>query len=123
MWYTEDECDQHISLYADVSKLTPISFWPSLYYTQEFDTWWKHYYTDEIFDVPSLTQHLNNAFAFIHDMRKKGITTHIKEIRAFQKYFETAYKLDDLSWTICEATFILKYKFLEKLLDLKTLRV
>lgn len=52
-------------------------------------------------------------------MCKKGITTHIKEIRAFQKYFEASYRPDDLSRTICEATFILKDKFLEKLPDLK----
>lgn len=41
-------------------------------------------------------------------MRKKGIKTHIKEIREFHKYFETAYRPDGLSHTIREASFILK---------------
>lgn len=51
-------------------------------------------------------QHITDAFASIQDQHKKGITTHIKEIRAFQKYFETSYRPDDLSRTIHEALFL-----------------
>lgn len=100
MCFTEDECDKNLSLYAKVAKLTPISFRPSFYFTQEFDIWWKNCYTNEIFDVLALTQPLTDAFTSIKYKRKKGITTYIKEIRAFQKYFEIVYRHDDLSRTI-----------------------
>lgn len=50
---------------------------------------------------------------------KKGKFTHIKEIQAFQKYFETAYTPNDLGRTICQAVVTLKEKFTEKLGSLK----
>lgn len=119
MWFTKDECDKHLSLYAEVVKLTPISFRPSFYYKQEYNNWWRNYYTNEIFDVFSLTQYLIYDFTSIQDKCKKGITTLIKEIRAFQENFETSYRPDDFSRTIREEAFILKDKFLEKLPSLK----
>lgn len=50
---------------------------------------------------------------------KKGISTHIKEIQTFQKYFEIAYRPDDLSRTICEEAITLKEEFSKKVEDLK----
>lgn len=55
----------------------------------------------------------------MQDKPKKGISTHVKEIQAFEKYFETAHILDYLSRTIREAAITLKEKFLNKIEDLK----
>ena len=67
----------------------------------------------------AFSQHLTHAFDSIHEHFKKGKTTHIKEIKAFQKYFEIVYIPDDLSRTIREAALILKEKFTKKLSYLK----
>lgn len=50
---------------------------------------------------------------------KKGTYTLIKEIQAFQNYFETSYKPDDISRTICKATVTLKEFFSKKMETLK----
>ena len=50
---------------------------------------------------------------------KKGTYTHVKEIQALQNYFETAYRLDDLSRTIRETTVTLKEIFSKKMENLK----
>lgn len=57
---------------------------------------------------------LTKAFTFVQEKVKKGISTHIKEIQAFQNYFETAYRPDDLSQTVYDATLTLKEKFTKK---------
>lgn len=72
-----------------------------------------------MFDVYAFTQHLTNSFAYVQDKSKKGTLTHIKEIQAFQKNFETTYIPDDLSRTIREAAVTLKEKFTKKLKDLE----
>lgn len=55
----------------------------------------------------------------MQERTKKGTYTHIKEIQAFQNYFETAYRPDDLSRTICEEAVILKEKNSKKMETLK----
>jgi hypothetical protein len=55
----------------------------------------------------------------VHDKANKGTSTHVKEIQAFQKYFETAYRPDDLSRTIREAASTLIEKFIKKMEFLK----
>ena len=55
---------------------------------------------------------------YIKDPRKV-FRPQIKEIQAFQKYFDTAYRPDDLRRTIHEAAVTLREKFTNKLLDLK----
>lgn len=120
MILSEAECNERLAQHAyEAAQLIPISFRPSFYCTQEFDTWWKDYYNAEILNVPSLSRNLTNIFSSIQERFKKGTTTHIKEIQAFHKYFEIAYILDDLSQTICEATITLKEIFMKKLPDLK----
>ncbi|KAI5395961.1 hypothetical protein KIW84_062236, partial [Lathyrus oleraceus] len=100
---------------ADASlDIRPVIFRPSFLCTPEFDEWWKDYYSNKFFDVAAFATHLTNAFAFVQDQTKKGIPRHIKEIQKFQKYFETAYRPDDLSRTICEAAAELKRKLTEK---------
>lgn len=73
-----------------------------------------------MFDVKTFTQHLINVFSFVQERTKKGTSTYIKEIKAFEKYFGTVYRPDDLSRTINEATMTLKEKFMKKLSDLKS---
>lgn len=51
---------------------------------------------------------------------KKGTSTHIKEIQALQKYFETVYRHDDLSRTVCGAAVTLKETFIKKMEFLKS---
>ena len=46
---------------------------------------------------------------------KKGRFTHVKEIRAFQKYFEIVYNPMDIHRTVCEAARTLKEKFEKQL--------
>lgn len=87
--------------------------------TKEFDTWWRNYYTEEVFDVHAFTQHLTKAFTFVQDKSKKGISNHIREIQAFQKYFEISYRPNYLSQTIHEAVVTLKEQFSKKIEDLK----
>lgn len=41
-----------------------------------------------MFDVASFTQHITNVFTSVQEKTKKGTSDHIKEIQAFQKYFE-----------------------------------
>jgi hypothetical protein len=72
-----------------------------------------------MFNVSAFTQHLTIDFASLQDRSKKGISTRIKEIQAFQKYFDTTYRLDDLRRTIHEAAVTLREKFTKKLLNLK----
>lgn len=72
-----------------------------------------------MFNVETFTQHLTNVFAYEQESTKKDTSTHIKEIQAFQKYFETAYRPDDLSRTIREAVDTMRENFMKKLPDLK----
>ena len=55
----------------------------------------------------------------MQEKKQKGTSTHVKEIQAFQKYFETVYRPDDLSRTVREAAVTLKEKFLKKMENLK----
>lgn len=96
MYHTEAECNKEMSHYIGITQLTHIPSKPSYYCIEEYVTWWRSYYSTKMFDVPAFTQHLTTIFAFVQDRSKKGISTHIKEIQAFQKYFETAYRLDEL---------------------------
>src|SRR3954469_6995730 len=73
----------------------------------------------QIFDAESLTRELTEAFDDEQEKFYKGTSTHIKEIQAFQKFFETIYRPDDLSLTIREAAVILREKFFAKLDKLK----
>lgn len=55
----------------------------------------------------TLIQHLTNAYSSLQQKFKKGKDRHIKEIQTFQKYFETVYDPDDLSWTIRKGVVII----------------
>lgn len=55
----------------------------------------------------------------MQEKNRKGTCTLIREIQAFQSYFETAYRPDDLSRTIREETVTLKEKFSKKMENLK----
>src|SRR4051812_8359149 len=119
LYLSEEECEKKVNRYAGVTKLSPIPFEPSFYCTPDFHQWWTDYYTSQILDADSLTQELTAAFADVQENFRKGTTTHIKEIQAFQKFFETIYRPDDLSRTVREAAITLREKFSAKLDKLK----
>lgn len=110
---------KQIARYTGRTHLTPISFEPSFLCTPEFGKWWSQYYVEEFYDAPSFTQHFNKAFFFEQEKIKKGTYTHIKEIQAFQNYFQTSYRPDDLSQTIREAAVTLKENISKKMENLK----
>lgn len=64
---------------------------------------------------------LNILLKIFYLCRKKSrkVLTHTKEIQAFQNYFETAYRPDDLSRTIRETVVTLKEKISKKMENLK----
>lgn len=98
---------KQIARYTGKTQLTPINFEANFLCTRDFGTWWNIYYTEEFYDVPSFIQHFYKAFLLVQERTKKGTYTLIKEIQAFQNYFETAYRPDDLSRTIHEAAVTL----------------
>ena len=61
----------------------------------------------------------DKAFLLVQEKTRKGTYTLIKEIQAFQNYFEIAYRPDDLSRTIREAAVTLKENFSKKIKTLK----
>src|SRR3954471_13965103 len=119
LYLTEEECERKINKYIGVTNLSPIPFEPSFYSTPDFHQWWTEYYSSQIFDADSLAQELTAAFTDVQENFQKGTSTHIKEIQAFQKFFETIYRPDDLSRTVREAAVILHEKFSAKLDKLK----
>ncbi|XP_058732451.1 uncharacterized protein LOC131603986 [Vicia villosa] len=119
LYLSEEECEKKVNRYAGVTNLSPIPFESSFYCTPDFHQWWADYYTSQILDADSLTQELTAAFADVQEHFRKGTTTHIKEIQAFQKFFETIYRPDDLSRTVREAAITLREKFSAKLDKLK----
>src|SRR3954469_2423995 len=115
----EDEYESKISKYVGITTLSPVSFERAFYSTIDFHQWWIEYYSTQIFDAESLTRELTKAFADVQENFHKGTSTHIKEIQAFRKFFESIYRPDDLSRTVREAVVILREKFSTKLDKLK----
>lgn len=58
---------------------------------------------------------LKEVFSSLHTKFEKGKSLHIKEIKAFHRYFKTVYDPNNLRRTIFEATKILKEKLIEKM--------
>src|SRR3954471_22267169 len=119
LYLTEEECETKINKYVGTINLSPVPFEPAFYSTPNFHQWWTEYYSSQIFDVDSLAQELTAAFIDVQENFQKGTSTHIKEIQAFQKFFETIYRPDDLSRTVREAAVTLRKKFSTKLNKLK----
>src|SRR4051812_24753726 len=89
--------EQRMARYIGVSTLTPISSAPFFSYSHAFVNWWKDYYTNDILYVCDFTTQPKRAFAFMYECFQKGTTPHIKAIPGFQKSFDLAYGVDDLS--------------------------
>lgn len=87
--------------------------------TPAFAEWWWNYYSTEFLDVEGFKQHLTYAFSTLQVKVAKGRYTHIREVQAFQNYFETAYMPNDLRRTIFEAAVTLRNRFKAKLGSLK----
>lgn len=117
---TEETYFEHLVEQAeDHLELTPFKFQRYFYCIQEFDTWWKYYYTNKFVDVITQSNHLTIDFLPLQTKIKKGTSTHILEIHAFQCSFEIVYDPRNLYLTIFEAATTLKEKLLEKLPGLK----
>ena len=94
-------------------------FEPSYLSTQKFHDWWSKYYQEKFLDVSAFSSLIDQAFPDVQEKIKKSKSTHIKEIQAFQKYFETVYRPNDISRTVREAAVTLKEIFLQKMDNLK----
>ena len=105
---------KQMARYTSKTQLTPVNLEPIFLCNRGFGRWWNEYYTEEFYEVPSFIQHIDKAFLSVQERTKKCTHTLIKEIQAFQIYFETAYKPDDLSRTIREADVTLKEKLQRK---------
>ena len=110
---------KHQEYHADfaVFKLAP--FDPATYMTKGFYTWWTEFYSNNMFDSTEIKDQLTQAFSSLQDHGPKGKTTHCKEIKAFQDYFEIVYDPTQLSRTVYQASLILKEKFTKTLSKLK----
>ena len=72
-----------------------------------------------MFNTTQISKRLTKAFSFVQENIQKGKFTHIKEIQAFQRYFETVYDPTNISRTVFDAAKTLKEKFTKKLPSLK----
>lgn len=70
-------------------------------------------------DSATISQHLTDVFSSLQQKFDKGRSKHLKEIQAFQKYFEIVYDSNDLGRIIREVAVTLKYKMQVKLPNLK----
>ena len=94
-------------------------FQPAFYITKSFYSWWAEFYTTNMFNTTQISKCLTKAFLFVQENIQKGKFTHIKEIQAFQRYFETVYDPTNISRTVFDAAKKLKEKFTKKLPSLK----
>jgi hypothetical protein len=83
--------------------------------TKDFYNWWTAYYSNNMFSTLQIQQHQTEAFSLVQEHVKKGRFTHIKEIRAFQKYFEIVYNPMNMHRTVFEAAQTLEEKFKKQL--------
>lgn len=95
----------------------PVAFTPSYACTVAFHRWWQDYYdcqSNRINPSPLLPQMIL-AFHAVQKNTKKNKGTHIREIQAFQKYFQTVYDPIHLSRTVNNAAQTLRDKIYEKI--------
>jgi len=99
----------------------PIPFAISYACTEAFFRWWQDYYKRQASRVnpESLLPQLISAFDIVQNKVKKTKGTHIREIQAFQKFFQTVYDLLYPKRTVYYAARILKDKILEKIPTMK----
>ena len=113
--YSFKEIETRQKQYAGFADFSLVFFTPSFYMTKDFYTWWTAYYSKNMFSTIQIQQQLTTAFSFVQEHVKKGRFTHVKEIRAFQKYFEIVYNPMEIHRTVCEAARTLKEKFEKQL--------
>ena len=115
MNFNNVEAQSIIRKFTGLFHITLVPFTPSYYCTKDFEDWWQEYYSSSMCGIKDFQKHLTKAFASVQDKTKKGTQWHIKEIQAFQKYFETFYNPTDLGRTTWDASVTLKEKFTAKL--------
>jgi len=89
---------------------------PHMNALSHFFLWWRGYFNAkrEEVNLDTLFFDLISAFKLLQHKKKKEKGTHIREIQAFQKYFETVYDPSQLSRTVYNAAKTLKEKLFEK---------
>jgi len=108
-------------LLQQVQEQTPIfkpaPFALSYAFTETFFRWWQEYYRQQAsqVDPDTLLPQLTSAFHIVqkHSKKKKGM--HIREIQAFQIFFQTVYDPLHLSWTVYYAAKTLRDKINDKI--------
>jgi len=99
----------------------PASFTLSHACTEAFSRWWQEYYRRQASRVnpDSLLPQLISSFIIVQKPSKKKKGTHIREIEAFQKFFQTVYDPLHLRQTVHYAAKTLTYKINDKLPSMK----
>jgi len=99
----------------------PVSFAPSFACTEAFFQWWQDYYKRQAnrLNPDSLVPQLISAFDVVQNKSKKSKGMHIREIQAFQKYFETVYDPLHLKQTVNYAAKTLRDKTFDKIPTMK----
>jgi len=95
----------------------PTSFVSSFACTEAFYRWWRNYYRRQSnrVDPDTLLPQLILAFHAVHKKSKKKKATHIREIQAFQKFFQNAYGPLHLKMTVHYAAQTLRDKIYDKI--------
>ena len=101
--------------------LEPVPFAPSFTCTEAFFRWWQDYYKRQAnrTNPDSLLPQLIYAFDIVQNKLKKSKGTHIREILAFQKYFQTVYDPLHLKRTVNYAAKTLRDKTFDKIPTMK----
>lgn len=100
-------------------RLPSLPFRPAYYCTKEFHDWWQSYFTIYVGAPEAKLSELTEAFVYLQAKSTKCKALHVKQIRAFQNYFQVVYRLDNLRGTIWEAAVELKEKVTDRLPKLK----
>ncbi|KAI5394489.1 hypothetical protein KIW84_061232 [Lathyrus oleraceus] len=107
------------TIWKNRPRLPSLPFRPAYYCTKEFHDWWQSYFTIYVGVPEAKLSELTEAFVHLQTKSTKCKALHVKQIRAFQNYFQVVYRPDNLRGTIWEAAVELKAKVTDKLPKLK----
>jgi len=102
--------------------LEMIKFKPCFYSTPKFQEFWSNYQESIHIPLAQCRERMLKAFCSLQigDPARKTKGTHRREIEAFEKYFHTAYRPNNISLTISDAAKVLHEKISEKAKKLKS---
>jgi len=104
-----------------VFAFEPVPFAASFACTKAFFRWWQDYYKRQANQTnpDTLLLQLISAFDVVQNKLKKSKGTHIREIQAFQKYFQTIYDPLHLKRTVNYVVKTLMDKTFDKIPTIK----